>query len=383
MDRLDHPPPVPGPGTVRRSRPVPLTRRCCPRARPRRPDPGGPVVAGRGPRPANSPDQPHDDQGDHHHHHRHQGGGVAPDDQDQEAQGQDRPLQGLAVPGHEVVDGPAGGPPRLPQVTDLGPDPGVAGDQGHDGDHGGQDEDEPDGVAQVGGHRVDDGGGRLGRLRWLEPGQVLVAAHGDDHQDQPHGQGQADAGPHQSAPTVAGQHHGPGEAQQGDDGEHHGQLVEELDQLLDADQVVGLEQHVVEALDRRHLVEDGDPLGRQLLLDRDLHLAQVDGDLAVLGADRAGLGAGQHGHQLLVGGPVGRHPQLLELGRLHQLEGDRVGGLLHLVGDGRDQESGLGRQGVLDPLPDRSVRAMSSWLTRVATWVWMAGLVANGATVLT
>ena len=62
------------------------------------------------------------------------------------------------------------------------------------------------------------------------------------------------------------------------------------------------------------------------------------------------LDAGQHGHQLLVGGPVGRHPELFELRRLDQLQGDRVGGALDPVGDGRGQEPGLVREGVLHPL---------------------------------
>ena len=75
-----------------------------------------------------------------------------------QAEGQHRPLQCLAMEGHEVVDGAPRHPPGLPHVTDLGPHPGVAGHQRNDGDQGGHDEDEPDGVAQVGRHRVDDGG---------------------------------------------------------------------------------------------------------------------------------------------------------------------------------------------------------------------------------
>ncbi len=63
-------------------------------------------------------------------------------------------------------------------------------------------------------------------------GQVLVPDDRRHHQHEGHGQGQPGRRPDQPAAPVDGEEDRPGEAQQGHDRQHQGQVVEDADQAL-------------------------------------------------------------------------------------------------------------------------------------------------------
>jgi hypothetical protein len=123
-----------------------------------------------------------------------------------------------------------------------------------------------------------------------------------------------------------------GQQDQGQDGEPDPEGVQQVEAGPDPGDVLGLEHHK-RGIDLGDAGRDREPGLDQALFDDLDEGGHVDLDRVVLDRDRPPTLAGQGGHQLLVGGPVGLDPGVSERWALDYLADLVAGEALDPVGD--------------------------------------------------